>query len=110
MVIPSTVYQLRSPNPRVAVLSDQSNMSAGESTLISFMGRPDVRVFGAPSCGLSTGVAGLAMRDGATLWLARSIMADRTGRKYGGAVLPDENITNQTQQVARAVQWLQSGQ
>jgi len=110
VVIPSTVYQVRRQHPRVAVLSDQSNMSAGESTLIAFIGRPDTRVFGLPSCGVSTGVAGLPMRDGATLFLARSLMADRTGKTYGGVVLPDEHIANQAQQVARAVQWLQSGQ
>ena len=110
VVIPSTAYQLRRSNPRVAVLSDRANASAGESTLISFIGRPNTRVFGTPSCGLSTGVAGLTMRDGAVLWLARSLMADRTGRQYGGAVLPDETITDQSQLIARAVQWLQSGQ
>jgi hypothetical protein len=110
VVIPSMVYQLRRPNPRVAVLSDRANASAGESTLISFIGRPGTRVFGTASCGLSTGVAGLTMRDGAVLWLARSLMADRTGHQYGGAVLPDENIGDQSQLIARAVQWLQSGQ
>lgn len=110
VVIPSTVYELRHPSPRVAVLSDRGNASAGESTLISFMGRPDTRVFGTPSCGLSTGVAGLTMRDGAVLWLARSVMADRNRQKYGYTVLPDETITDSAQLIARAVQWLQSGQ
>jgi carboxyl-terminal processing protease len=109
VVIPSTVYQLRRSNPRVAVLSDRANASAGESTLISFIGRPDTRVFGTASCGLSTGVAGLTMRDGAVLWLARSFMADRNGRQYGGAVLPDETIADSAQVIPRAVQWLQSG-
>ena len=92
------------------MLTDRANASAGESTQISFIGRANTRVFGTPSCGLSTGVAGLTMRDGATLWLARSLMADRTGRTYGGALTPDEHITDQAQLVSRAVQWLQSGQ
>ena len=110
VVTPSTVYQLRQRNPRVAVLSDRANSSAGESTQIAFIGRANARSFGTASCGLSTGVASLPMRDGATLFLARSVMADRTGRLYGGSILPDETITNQAQLIARAVQWLQTGQ
>jgi carboxyl-terminal processing protease len=106
VVVPSTVYQLRRPDPPVVVLSDRANSSAGESTLISFIARPNTRILGTPSCGLSQGVAGLPMRDGATLWLARSIMADRTTRPYGGTVMPDEVITDEAALFARAIAWL----
>jgi C-terminal processing protease CtpA/Prc len=62
VVIPSTIHHLRKPNPRVAVLSDKGNASAGESTLIAFIGRSNTRTFGTPSCGVSTGVATLPTR------------------------------------------------
>ena len=43
------------------------------------------------------------MSDGATLNLVRSVMADRTGRLYGGPVRADEQITDETQLFARAI-------
>ena len=110
VVAPSTIYALRRPNPRVAVLSDRGNASAGEATLIAFKGRADTRIFGTESCGLSTGVAGLSMSDGATLNLVRSVMADRTQTTYGGPVDADEIITDEQQLFARAIAWLHAGQ
>lgn len=47
--------------------------------------------------------------DHSTLLLAVSTMADRTGRKFGGAILPDETIVPTDTLFGRAISWLRSG-
>ncbi len=110
VVVPSVIYELRKPNPRVAVLSDHGNASAGEATLIAFIGRSNTRTFGTASCGVSTGNSSYTLLDGGKLLVPSAHMADRTGRTYGSNVLPDETITDVSQLIARVVTWLQTGQ
>jgi carboxyl-terminal processing protease len=102
-------YRLRRDRPRVAVLTDNGIASSGEATVVAFRGRPDTRSFGTATCGLSTSNRGFAMSDGATLNLTVSVMADRTGTKYGDSIPPDEIVTDPGQAVQRALAWLQSG-
>ena len=85
-------YQLLSPAPPVAVLTDSLTASSGEAAAISFRGRPGARSFGAPTWGVSTANRGYPLSDGATLVLTVSTMADRTGRLYGEEVPPDEIV------------------
>jgi carboxyl-terminal processing protease len=108
-------YTLRAPNPRVAVLTDSGVASSGEAIAIGFRGRPNTRSFGTPTCGLSTAVQQFPLkRDGvvrpfaesARIAVVTSVMADRTKKEYGGAVTPDETVTEPAEVVTRAIEWL----
>ena len=101
-------YRLRREQPRVAVLSDNGIASSGEATLIAFRRRPNTRSFGVASCGLSTANRTFALSDGATLILTVAVMADRTGTRYGDQVVPDELLSDRSELIRRAVEWLQS--
>jgi carboxyl-terminal processing protease len=102
-------YRLKRENPRVAVLTDNLSNSAGEATVVAFRQRPNTRSFGTPTCGRSTAVRGFPLFDGATLYLAASMMADRTKTSYGNAIVPDEVIADPGEVVRRAVAWLTTG-
>jgi carboxyl-terminal processing protease len=99
-------YQLKRGRPKVAVLTDGTVASSGEATVIAFRGRADARSFGTPTCGLSTANQSFAMSDGATLFLAVAVMADRARTAYGAQVAPDETVTDPAQAVERAIAWL----
>jgi len=82
---------LRVPHlPRVAVLVDSGTASSGEALAISFIGRPNTRLFGAHTFGLSTGNANYQLPDGAVLVLCESVEADRNHRRYLDGIEPDE--------------------
>jgi carboxyl-terminal processing protease len=102
----SSVYRLKRPNPRVAVLTDGWVASSGEAVAVAFRGRADTRSFGTPTCGLSTGNATYFLSDTSRLVITVSTMADRTQRAYGDAIAPDEAITNPDDAVSRAILWL----
>jgi C-terminal processing protease CtpA/Prc len=76
----------------VAVLTGPRTASSGEAVAIAFRGRPRTRSFGAPTAGLSTANGTFPLPDGAMLLLTVSVQADRTGRRYGEKVEPDEPI------------------
>ena len=88
----SAPYELRRPDPPVAVLTGSTTASSGEAIATAFRGRPETRSFGAGTAGLSTGVAGIRLRDGAQIGLATSVFADRTRRVYGGVIEPDQPV------------------
>lgn len=98
----------------VAVLHSEFTGSAGEMTLISFLGRPNTRAFGAPTTGEITGVAMHELEDGALLGIAESISADRLGRRYETAITADEPLVidwyrcgaDDDPVIAAAVDWL----
>jgi len=105
----SAPYVLKRQRPRVAVLSDVGIASSGEATLIAFRQRADTRSFGQPTCGLSTANATFPLSDGATFTITTSVMADRAKTRFGDSIPPDEIISDSTQAIQRAVQWLQTG-
>lgn len=102
----TSTYSLSAAQPRVAVLLDSGVISSGEATALAFRGRPNTRSFGAPTCGLSTGVLAYQMSDGASLFLADSLMVDRNGAGDGGSIVPDEVLEPKTAAVTRAIAWL----
>lgn len=104
----TTAYTLRKPAPKVAVLSDNGVASSGEATLIAFLQRPKTRFFGTATCGLSTANQGFPFSDGSLLNLTVAVMADRTKRKYGDRITPDDVITDPTEMVWRAIAWLRA--
>lgn len=102
----SEPYELANSNPKVAVLTDQRNGSSGEAIVIAFVGRPNTRSFGRPTCGLSTANQGFPLSDGATLYLTVSYMADRSKKIYGGRVVPNEVIQTNAETLQRAIDWI----
>lgn len=98
-------YVLRSPTPKVAVLTSQVTASSGEAIAISFKTRPNTRSFGSPTCGLSTANATKVLSDGAVLNLTQGAMADRTKTLYGKQVQPDE-VLYSAEAVDKAMAWI----
>jgi hypothetical protein len=97
---------MRMAGARIAVLTDIGIFGPGEALVIAFRGRPDTRSFGTPTCGLSTAVAQITLSRGGTLGVVASVMADRTMKRYGAAVEPDEIVSDADQVIPRAISWL----
>jgi C-terminal processing protease CtpA/Prc len=76
----------------VAVLIGPRTNSEGEGVSLAFRGRPVTRTFGQPTGGRTTAVKSFDLPDGSVLALARAVMADRTGRTYGGKIEPDDLV------------------
>ena len=106
LVSVTTPYRLLRPNPRVAVLTNCGIKSSGEAAVIGFRAMQNARSFGTATYGLSTANEEFALTGGGTLLLCVSTMADRTGRTYGNAVVPDEVITDPDETLRRAIEWL----
>jgi Peptidase family S41 len=102
----STVYELMTRDPKVAVLTDGRAASSGEAVVISFRRRANTRSFGGATCGLSTSNSTFRLTDGAMLLLTTAVMADRTQSPYGDVIVPDETIAGDAPVVERAVAWL----
>jgi len=64
---------------------------------------------GTATCGLSAANVTCSFSDGGVLVLTVSVMADRLGARYGEQVAPDEIVTDPSQAVQRAVEWLTTG-
>jgi carboxyl-terminal processing protease len=105
----SPPYVLRRQQPRVAVLSNVGIASSGEATLIAFRQRPNTRSFGQPTCGLSTANTTNPLSDGGTFTITTAVMADRNKTRFGDSIPPDEVISDQSQTIQRAIEWLQTG-
>jgi hypothetical protein len=85
-------YDLESPAPNVAVLTDSLTASSGEAVAVAFRGRPRARSFGGATWGVSTANAAFPLSDGAVIFLTVATMADRLGTLYGDALDPDEPV------------------
>ena len=100
-------------NAPVAVLIGPNTASSGEAVAISFIGRPDTKIFGAPTAGKSTANDDFELADGAAIYLTSLVMSDREGTMYGSRIVPDVNVSSterdrkHTDDVcATAIQWL----
>jgi carboxyl-terminal processing protease len=99
-------YTLLKPNPKVAILTDQSTASSGEAVTIAFKTRENTKSYGNATCGLSTANQNYTLSDGAILYLTVSTMADRTKKLYGNRVVPDVVEQNQSLYLQQAITWL----
>ncbi|HMQ63760.1 MAG TPA: S41 family peptidase [Flavilitoribacter sp.] len=102
-------YQLFTPNPRVAVLTGPRTSSSGEVVAVAFRGRPDTRSFGEATGGYSTGNQNFKLSDGAMVFIASSVYADRNMNLYGKRIAPDEVIPAGDEDdpvLKRAVEWI----
>jgi len=98
-------FTLEHGDAPLAVLFGPQTASSGEMVAIAFVGRDDVRTFGAPSAGLTTANVPVPLGDGAVLAITVSKVGDRTGRVYDGAMAPDEQTgVENAESAARA--WL----
>jgi C-terminal processing protease CtpA/Prc len=93
VVASGTTPQIRGEAGRregtVSVLTDGQTAGAAEAVAVAFRGLPDVRSYGAPTLGFSTGIETATLPDGLVLSVATSRFADRTGEVYGGRITPD---------------------
>ena len=102
------------PLPPAAVLIGQETASAGEAVSVAFVGRPEVRLFGYVTAGLSTANESFTLCDGAMILLATSSCADREGTVYGSVIGPNEyssarGVADGTDPVLdAAVEWLEA--
>lgn len=94
------------PEIKVAVIIDNQTASAAEATGISFIGRPNTRLFGERSCGLSTGNSAFELSNGAIFNLTTAIMADRDQNAFGEKITPDESFNNANDLQTRVEAWL----
>jgi carboxyl-terminal processing protease len=101
------------PLAPVAVLIDRQTCSSGEAIAVAHTGRPNARLFGQITCGLSTANEDFTLTDGAILLLTVSTFADRNGTVYGSVVTPDKHVRSYGAQTSgadpvleAAVEWL----
>jgi C-terminal processing protease CtpA/Prc len=87
----------------VAVLIGSQTASSGESTAISFRGRPNTRFFGWPSAGYTTSNSIFLLPDGAVILLATAVEMDRTGQVYNEKIIPDVQTSHPQED---AIDWL----
>lgn len=98
----------------VAVLTGPRTASSGEAVAIALRGRPHTRSFGLPTAGLSTANQMFALPDSSMILLTVSVDADRTGKRYGEKIEPDELVpanppgVGADSQLVRAIAWLRS--
>jgi hypothetical protein len=90
------------------VLTDASVEGAGEIVAVAFRGRADTRSFGAPTCGVATGIEFHVLDYAHTLGIASARLADRTGVQYHRGVPVDEAIDDGNELLAAAYAWLRS--
>lgn len=105
-------YQLMNPEAPVAVLFGGITASSGEIIVLSFVGRANTRSFGSPSAGYTTSNLGFKLADGAIIVLTTAVDADRTGKVYGGPIMPDMQVKGYAKDTGtipeEALQWLGS--
>ncbi len=106
--------ELTNQNLPIAVLIGPSTGSSGEIIVISFIENKNTKMFGNPTWGISTGNGEFELLDGAKLFLTSTIMADRTGKIYGGKIQPDYQIeeTNGSEDAVLlfSMEWLRNNQ
>jgi hypothetical protein len=92
----------------VAVLIGPGTRSAGEALAIAFIGRPDVRIFGAPSAGFTNSAVQQVLSGHRYLFgIVTALNMDRRGTIHQGPVQPDV-LAPPIEMQQLALQWLSS--
>jgi carboxyl-terminal processing protease len=99
------LFELKYMNAPVAVLIGPGTASSGEMVALAFVGRNQAKSFGGPTAGLTTGNTVHPLKDGANLVITEVSVADRNGKNYVGAILPDELVAIDDAQ-DKAAEWL----
>jgi carboxyl-terminal processing protease len=107
-------YELRKPDPPIAVLIGSQTASSGEATALAFVGREHTRLFGQRTASYTTGNSVHPLFDGSWLVLSEVWMADRTGAIHPTGVEPNEQVIdnglrseNDDPVLQAAVDWLE---
>ena len=110
----SIPYKLQHIKLPIAILTNNSTASSGETVLISFIGSKTVRTFGTKTRGKTTCNELFPMSDGANLLLSTSVYADRNGLIYTDSIVPDELVDLDGSSVSnyiifsKAIDWIDS--
>jgi len=88
-LVEGAIYKLKNPTPPVALLTSHATMAAGELAVVTFQGRPNVRIFGESTDGSPFLVFHTNLSDGAFLGISGAFSVDRTGRMYDGPIEPN---------------------
>jgi hypothetical protein len=99
-------YVVSDETKKVAVLIGSRTSSSGEMTTVSFIGKPNAKLFGQASGGYTTGNSLFKLKDGSTLALATSYISDRNDKPYYGKIMPDVLVTENEDILKVAEQWL----
>lgn len=95
---------------QIAVLIGAGTSSAGEIVALAFKGAEQVKLFGQPTAGYTTGNTTYKLGDGSMLVLAVATEADRFGNMCSGRIKPDVEIpadaTKNDEVMDAAVEWL----
>ena len=86
------VAAVAAPRP-VAVLTSALTASAAEATALAFAGRPNARLFGEPTVGLTSYTVLAVLPDGASITVTNALDADATGKTHDGPIPPDERVS-----------------
>jgi C-terminal processing protease CtpA/Prc len=94
----------------VAVLIGSLTGSSGEATTTAFHGRPNTRLFGQSTAGLTTSNEPVALSDGAMIALTMSVFTDRNGHQFGQGISiePDEPLGSTEDPLDAATTWLKN--
>jgi C-terminal processing protease CtpA/Prc len=103
----NNTYHLKSPNPYVAILTDNKTASSGEAVTIAFKGRNKTKSFGIPTFGVSTSNRSHTLSDGSRINLTECVFADRNKTKYGNSVYPDVKC-DENKTLEEAINWISS--
>jgi len=92
----------------VALLIGNNTASSGEALTVAFLGRENVRSFGRPTSGATTGRILIPLSNGSKIALAVSNFAGSQGTIYTEAISPEISLPNDMSQPAieSAVKWL----
>ncbi|WP_412466667.1 S41 family peptidase [Pedobacter sp. KLB.chiD] len=106
-----STYKVKNNSLRIAVLLDARTGSSGEMAVVSLLGLPNVKSFGQTSAGYTTANYTFNLSNGDQLQLARTYVADRTGKGYPENIKPDVFIddlsnTRNDRVIAAAKAWL----
>lgn len=99
--------KLETKGQYIAILTDSATASSGEAMAVAFRQRKNVRSFGTPTFGVSTGCVAHILPDGAVINLAESVFADRNRTPYGSKVIPDMT-TNPEKTLQEGIDWIYS--
>lgn len=96
-------YEIKSSNPKIAVLISKKTASSGEAIAIMFKGFPNTKFFGEKTAGLTTNPSGDKLSDGAMIAVTSAVFVDRAKRIYGKKIEPDYYSKHPKN---RAIKWL----
>ena len=103
----TNTYHLKSPDPYVAILTDNFTASSGEAVAIAFKGRDKTKFFGSQTFEVSTSNRSHTLSDSSRIILTESVLADRNKTKYGSCVYPDVKC-QEKETLGKAINWITS--